>query len=193
MGGFGSGRWGWHSKKTTVEDCKTLDLHQLAREGSFVAGRAASLRWLRGEQETGSIGYTVHPRESGLLLVLSYRWSRADGEGQSVELPIPLETTRPRFGGLRWWGRCPLAVSGVACRRRVAKLYLPPGECYFGCRVCHGLTYHSAQTHDKRVDALRRNPELLAAIVDSPGAALDGRLILALKALRWPDAKNRTL
>jgi hypothetical protein len=52
MGGFGSGRWGWHSKKTTVEDCKALDLHQLAREGSFVAGRTASVRWLRGEEET---------------------------------------------------------------------------------------------------------------------------------------------
>jgi hypothetical protein len=193
MGGFGSGRWGWHSKKTVVEDCKALDLHQLAREGSFVAGRTASLRWLRGEQETGSIGYSVRPREGGLLLVLSYRWSRADGEGRSVELPISLETTRPRFGGLRWWGHCPLAVSGVACRRRVAKLYLPPGACYFGCRVCHGLTYNSAQTHDKRVDALRRNPELLAAIVDNPRAALDRRLILALKALRWPEATDPTL
>jgi hypothetical protein len=193
MGGFGSGRWGWHSKKTTVEDCKTLDLHQLAREGSFVAGRIASLRWLRGEQETGSIGYAVRSRGDGLLLVLSYHWSRADGEGQSIELSIPLETTRPRFGGLRWWGRCPLAVSGVACRRRVAKLYLPPGERYFGCRVCHGLTYHSAQTHDKRVDALRRNPELLAAIVDDPRAALDRRLILALNALRGPEAADPTL
>jgi hypothetical protein len=184
MGGFGSGRWNWPSKKTTVEDCKALDLHQLARAGSFVAGRTASLRWLRGEQETGSIGYTVRSRGTGLLLVLSYCWRRADEEWQSIELPIPLETTQPRFGGLRWWGRCPLAVNGVPCRRRVAKLYLPPGERYFGCRVCHGLTYHSAQTHDKRVDALRKNPELLAAIVENPGAALDGRLILVLKALR---------
>jgi hypothetical protein len=183
MGGFGSGRWGWHSKKAVVEDCKTLDLNQLAREGSSVAGRTASLRWLRGEEETGSIGYAVRPRAGGLLLVLSYRWSRADGQGQPVELPIPLETTRPRFGGLRWWGRCPLAVNGVACRRRVAKLYLPPEERYFGCRTCHRLTYHSAQTHDKRVDALRKNPERLAAIVADPRAALDGQLLLALKAL----------
>ena len=66
----------------------------------------------------------------------------------------------------------------------MAKQYLPPGERYFGCRVRHGLTYHSAQTHDKRVDALRKNPELLAAIVKNPGAALDGSLILAMKALR---------
>jgi hypothetical protein len=48
------------------------------------------------------------------------------------------------------------------------------------------------QPHGKRVDALRKNPELLAALVENPGATLDGRLILALKALRWPDAEDRT-
>ena len=192
MGGFGSGRWGWHRKRTSVEDCMTLDLHQLARQGSFVAGRTASLRWLLGEQEVGSIGDMVRPRGDGLLPVLSYRWRRMDEEWQSIELPIPLETTQPRFGGLRWWGRCPLAVSGVACCRRVAKLYLPPGERFFGCRVCHGLTYHSAQTHDKRVDALRRNLELLDAIMENLQGVSSGQLVRALKALRWPDAKNRT-
>jgi hypothetical protein len=166
-----------------VEDCKALDLHQLAREGRFVAGRAGSLRWLRGEQETGSISYTVRPRGDGLSLVLSYRWNRADGEGQSIELPIPLERTRPRFDGLRWWGCCPLAVSGVACGRRVAKLYLPPGERYFGCRHCHALTYHSAQTHDGRVPRLRRNPALLAALLENLQGASPTQLGLALKAL----------
>jgi hypothetical protein len=73
--------------------------------------------------------------------------------------------------------------AGVNCGRRVAKLYLPPGSRYFGCRVCRRLTYYRAQTHDKRVDALRKNPELLAAIVMNPGAALDGKSILAMKAL----------
>jgi hypothetical protein len=63
----------------------------------------------------------------------------------------------------------------------VAKPYLTPGSGYSGCRHCHELTYHSAQTHDRWVDALRRNPELLVAIVENPGAALDSRLILALK------------
>jgi hypothetical protein len=41
------------------------------------------------------------------------------------------------------------------------------------------------QPPDERVDALRRNPALLAAVVGNPGGALDGRLILALKALRF--------
>ena len=66
---------------------------------------------------------------------------------------------------------CPLVVRGSPCERRVGKLYLPPGGRYFGCRLCYDLTYESDQTHDKRVDALRKNPELLAAIVANPGAA----------------------
>ncbi|MCI0455832.1 MAG: hypothetical protein L0Z62_02470 [Gemmataceae bacterium] len=183
MGGLGSGRWSWHSKKTTVEGCRVLDLLWLARQGKVEAGRAGSIRWSQGEREIASVGYTIRHAAGGLLLLVSYRWSRAEGEGESVELPIRLETTRPRFGGVRWWGRCPLVVNKVACRRRVAKLYLPPRARYFGCRACHALTYRSAQTHDKRVDALRKNPELLAAIVANPGAALDGQLILAMKAL----------
>ncbi|MCI0460572.1 MAG: hypothetical protein L0Z62_26765 [Gemmataceae bacterium] len=73
---------------------------------------------------------------------------------------------------------------GVPCLRRVAKLYLPPGVPYFGCRTCHNLTYESAQTHDKRVDRLRRDPELLGAVLENPRAASDTMLILAMKALR---------
>ena len=34
MGGPGSGRWGWHDKKATVEDCLTLSAGTLARDGA---------------------------------------------------------------------------------------------------------------------------------------------------------------
>jgi hypothetical protein len=47
------------------------------------------------------------------------------------------------------------------------------------------LTYRSVQEHDKRVDWLRKHPEGLAAILDRPGACLDSRILLALKALRY--------
>src|SRR5262249_11129670 len=59
----------------------------------------------------------------------------------SVGYWIALTTTRPHFGGLRWWFVCPLVRNGQECNRRVAKLYLPPGGRYFGCRHCYGLTY----------------------------------------------------
>jgi hypothetical protein len=43
----------------------------------------------------------------------------------------------------------------MTCGRRVGKLYLPPAGRYFGCRVCHGLTYQSCQESGK-YDSLYR-------------------------------------
>ena len=52
-----------------------------------------------------------------------------------VEATIALTTTVLHSGGLRWWFVCP------RCDRRAAKLYLPPGEQQFGCRMCYDLVY----------------------------------------------------
>jgi hypothetical protein len=185
MGGPGSGRWHGHTKADAVEDCLTLDLGQLAGEGAFTPWHTGALRWLRGERETASIRYAVRPAGDGLVFVLSYRCTPPGGAaGEDVEMAVGLEALPLPFGGVRWWGQCPLVISGRPCGRRVLKLYLPPGARYFGCRRCYGLTYRSVQEHDKRVDFLRSNPESLAAIVNNPGAAFDRQLILALKALR---------
>src|SRR5262249_19888752 len=111
MGGFGSGRWGWHPKADTVEDCRTLDLSMLARDGAFPPWHTGTVRWRRGEQETAAIGYSVHPRGGGLALLLSYRRTPACGTGgENVDLWVRLETTPLHFGGVRWWGVCPLSV-----------------------------------------------------------------------------------
>ena len=184
MGCWGSGRWGYHCKATTVEECRVLDLGKLARKGAFVQWHAGSVRWLHGEEVAASLGYTVRPGGNRLILQLSYRWKRA---GEDVILLIRLENTSMHFGECRWWGLCPLVVKGQACNRRVGKLYLPPGGRYFGCRICYRLTYRSAQEHDKRVDALRRNPAVLNAILADPAAHLQGgRVLLAIKALGHP-------
>jgi len=65
-------------------------------------------------------------------------------------MPMPniTATTQPNYGGFGWWFLCPIRdCSGRVCGRRVGKLYLPPGEAYFGCRECRGLTYQSRQEH----------------------------------------------
>jgi hypothetical protein len=103
--------------------------------------------------------------------------------GQAIEYTLRLTATRPRFGGLRWWFVCPLSAAGRPCERRVAKLYLPPHGRYFGCRHCHNLSYRSAQEHDKRLDALRRDQERLAALMGNLKGASVSQLGLALKAL----------
>jgi hypothetical protein len=187
MGSWGSGRWGYHGKATAVEDCRVLDLGDLARKGALVPWYAGYVSWSRGQEVVASIGYAVRPAGDGLILHLSYRWTRAGKAGEDVKLPIRLETTPLYLGGRRWWGICPLVVNSQACNRRVSKLYLPPGGRYFGCRHCYRLTYRSVQEHDKRVDALRRNPAALRAILADPAAHLrSGRALLAIKALGQP-------
>lgn len=146
MGGFGSGDWYRFSRKETVENCLHLDVRRLARDGALARSASGSIGWSdkRTGKPLGSIGFRLLAQGGDQpLLWLHYRF----GEAENIELPIRLQTTRPHRGGCRWWFTCPLIVGGVACGRRVAKLYLR-GR-YFGCRHCHGLTYRSCQQAHK--------------------------------------------
>src|SRR5215469_16012441 len=100
MGGLGSGRWSWHRKARTVEECRVLDLAEFARGGFLVAGYTGRLRWLRGETEIASIGYFVRPVVDGLVLILSYAWTPwGDTNAQAVGEPALLETPPVHFAG----------------------------------------------------------------------------------------------
>jgi hypothetical protein len=168
MGGFGSGERS--SKKATVEECWSLDASRLSRQGVFASSgfSGRSLTWTNSLGEpTLAVPYWVEIA-AGSTPVLHLLLPRVepDGSGETDEL-IPLAGTCPHFGGARWWFLCPLVVNGAACERRVRKLYLPPRGRYFGCRTCYDLTYESAQTHDRRVDHLRKNPVALIAALNS--------------------------
>jgi hypothetical protein len=158
MGGWGSGRWGGHSKADTVEECLILDVAKLARDKLLLPLRAGTLHWKNTAtgKEVSSCGYVTGPLEGDeMLFTLQYRITRTS---ESIELPIRLQVTYPNLGGKRWWFTCPLVVAGQPCRRRVGKLYLPPGGKYYGCRHCYELTYESAQKHDPRISVMLRNP-----------------------------------
>ncbi len=90
-------------------------------------------------------------------------------DGQYIHLQ---NTTQPDNDAIQQWFLC-------ACGQRVAKLYLPPAQAEFRCRKCYNLTYHSAQTHDARVNYLARHPDELERDLCSPKRA---RRFLALKA-----------
>jgi hypothetical protein len=177
VGGYGSGRWSGYTKKETVEDCLVLVAGKLACDGLLRAGvrtLGGTLRWTNTQtgEEVSSIGYELDtvtggrgsdPRENlqrggsahepgDWTLRLHYRQSRT---GEVLDYPIALETTRPNFGGLRWWFTCPRSKGGTTCGRRAAKLYLPPGGRSFGCRTCYALTYTSAQ-ESRKWDSLAR-------------------------------------
>src|SRR5581483_1745659 len=95
-------------------------------------------RW----EVTNSVGYETDAGADPPRARLDYRLTDS---AEQLAYAVPLATTRPPRGGPRWWFRCPLAVDGQRCGRRVRKLYLPPGGRYFGCRHCYGLTYTSCQ------------------------------------------------
>ena len=186
MGGCGSTRWGWHSKKDTVEHCRSLDTSRWMREGILREGNHKSGTWIWLDSLTGkqvsSIGYEVDTTNAYLRWVrLFYNITRT---GEAIDYKIRLATTHPNFGGLRWWFICPLVANGKACNRRVGKIYIPPSGRYYGCRHCYDLTYTSCQQSDKRVNWLRRNPEALAAMVKNSDELDASNLFLVLKALR---------
>lgn len=148
MGGAGSGRWGWHSKRTTVEDCRTLTAHRLARDGVLAEGVGSGTIWwtdsLSGER-TSALGYRREIDGDRGVLHLCYSVPARVSGRKDIDESILLSTTASAVGGRRWWFHCPLVVQGRLCRRRIGKLYLPPGSRYFGCRACHALTYTSCQ------------------------------------------------
>jgi hypothetical protein len=148
MGGSGSGRWGWHDKKTTVEECLILSAGKLARDGIIAQSAGSGCFWWTNTGTGGRTASAGYSREiDGELIVLRLRYTvaRRGGDKHDVEEPIPLRITPSAVGGRRWWFTCPLVANGRPCGRRVSKLYLPPGAWYFGCRHCHDLTYTSCQ------------------------------------------------
>ncbi len=159
MAGSGSGyRW---SKKARVEGCTTLDTSDLNRMKLLIPGtnnRSGSLEWRRGGQTepSSTVGYLITVGETSGSLRLDYQMTQTK---EKFDYAIPLVATCCHLGGRRWWFICPLVRGGVACNRRVRKVYLR-GK-YFGCRRCHNLAYMSSQESDSRVyAALRRGAHL---------------------------------
>ena len=139
MGGQGSGNWYRNGKKMTAEGSLSLGLADF--RGRLYRHSSGIFNWTWAGGTESSVGYFVEWDESGPLVTLLYRFrNKID-----VETQIRFQATHPKLGGRRWWFTCPLIFRGVPCNRRVGKIYLPPGARYFGCRLCHNLTYTSSQ------------------------------------------------
>lgn len=164
MGGFLSGNTSYrHNVKATVEQCFALKISTMLRDDNLWAGASGTYSWSHGftGERLASMGFTVLDDDYGqLILRLNYRVdSRED-----IELSIPLQSTKPQFGGVRWWLTCPLMNGDRPCARRVAKLYLR--NRYFGCRQCLDLTYHSAQHAHEYERAIAKTPRFRIGFED---------------------------
>jgi hypothetical protein len=108
-------------------------------------------RWTYRSGNEFNVHYEVDTLDMArpvVRLSYSFIWT-ATKEQESHDYEVYLTTTRPRFGGFRWWFICPLTTNNLPCNRRVGVLYLPPSGRYFGCRHCYDLTYTSCQESHK--------------------------------------------
>ena len=148
MGGPGSSRWGSYERMEIIEHCLSISVFELNHLGFLRANVRASGKLVWQDDFLGTIGSvrlvldTFGDRPQLRVIYYVAIWDR---NIETIECEITLDQTRCFFGGQRFWFLCPLVKNEEACERRVAKLYLPPGEHHFGCRECHSLTYKSRQ------------------------------------------------
>ena len=150
MGSSGSGRWSYHNKKRTVEECLAINISEIARAVDLskpgpVSGSLRPTMPKTGKRMSPLRFMLKVGNDSTPLLRLSYSIGGKWNIEPRVEEVIRLQATKPNFGGARWWLSCPGMVDGKECGRRVGKLYRPPQKQYFACRHCLDLTYESCQ------------------------------------------------
>ncbi len=155
MGGPGSTRWAWHSRKTQAEEC--LQLHIKTFKKNFIQGFLGVVFWSMGDEVTNILSYIVAGNADSGVILLIYKFNDwITKESVDCIYPVQLSTTPLPWGGVRYWFVCPLIKEGITCKRRVGVLYLPPGGRYFGCRHCYDLTYRSCQESHKYDDLYQR-------------------------------------
>jgi hypothetical protein len=100
MGGAGSGNWYRFDKKTTTDECHSVDVRYLHRKGLLTPGHWFSLRWSRAARETGSIRGVVSGdgRPERITLLYGHR-SGANGEWEDVKEHVPLPGRRATSEG----------------------------------------------------------------------------------------------
>lgn len=128
--------------RPTFDAMLQVDVRRLARWAGKHPGWKGTLRW---EPSGSEARYTLlRDFEHGVGL-LTVSWAT---EGRRVvRAPVHLVTTRPRYGGLRWWVLCP------GCSRRCAVLAIAAGT-HLACRVCLDLAYQSQRQkpHEREIE-----------------------------------------
>lgn len=130
MGGYGSSRWGWHTKKQTVEHSIKLSITQLVGKVIPSGVMQNRLDWnghypiTRDGRLTYSIKSSIRWPDTGLPFVILDYWTHK----QQRQISADLTTTDCYLGSVRYWFVCP------DCEQRVGCLYLPHQGDLFACR-----------------------------------------------------------
>ena len=136
MGGPGSGFFSWRRlPRNLVERAFVLDLAALGRirgaANGVASGQLKLVACATGEAlHLGYVAIFTDPANPYLHLIFK-------AAGKQQEQVISLDSTTPRYGGIRYWFLCPVTGERTRC------LYLMQGADAFASRAVHGLSYRS--------------------------------------------------
>jgi hypothetical protein len=162
-----------------VDAAQRLDLASLkgllkSPDGEVVTIRSAHLAFqafpiyvglARGDQGQ-PVGLAVHHRTE-------------DGTGSPYS--IFLTSTRPYFGGTRFWLSCPGPSGSLRCGTRRQVLYRPFGAPRFACWECHGLRHR---------DPWARRANAAAEVLIDAAQTPEGRRAIR-ETFRGPRGRGR--
>jgi len=139
MGGAGSGRWYRWNAQPTLENYRCLDINLMSQEGAIKEGALVKGQWVwsdvETDEESSSIGYNSNTKdENNLYLKVSYTLTDSR---LKFDYKIRLSTSKPYYGGKRYWFLCPVT------EKRVSKLYLIPSDGHFVSRHVYKILYAS--------------------------------------------------
>jgi hypothetical protein len=160
-----------------VEHALTLNIDELIRAGGLrPRPTSGQLSWAGPLGQSSSVNFEACLAISDGYLLLNFEGQGGPELNHQVRQTITLVTTKPHFGGTRWWFICP--VTG----ERVGRLHLPPGSSEFASRVHHDLTY-ACQTEDVHDRAARRARKLKVRLGDTEPRS--PWMPLKPKGMRW--------
>ena len=175
MGGFGSGRQsGMPTAEGTASYVIMTPILTRAGIGAGFFGKA-TVHFDDGEFP---VEMTIDTRDNFNAHIQFVHWTRDDRHNDRVTYRANLTTTRPHYGGRRWWFVCPRAG------RRTTKLFLPSGGWHFWSRQAYGLGY--ACQRETRADRLMRKARKLHRALGGHGEEIgDGIAPPKPKWMRW--------
>ena len=171
------GRRPW-STRFTVEQCHKLTISSLCAGGLFLLPLHSTftVTWNNSPspERVELTAQLMQRTHSEWVLIVTQTVTHPLAEATVSRYSIPITRLPCNYGGWRYLFLCPQVLDGrLICRRRVTKLYRPPGQSRFGCRDYFNLTYSSTQQHDKRVDYLAKDLILLQFALRSGNVKLE--------------------
>ena len=128
----------YYNSKATADESYSLKMSYLKKRGMLTGEESIEkIAWTSSMTgKTTAVIVCVYLTDDPYAILI-YTITDRDGNETDYNYAVSLVTTPCNFGGVRYWFGCP------SCGRRVAVLYLAPGDVYFRCRHCNNLSYHS--------------------------------------------------